>query len=307
MQFYAETVANPDLMEAQGNGWKRSLAYNDVAEIQLADGVAFGSVEVGKTAQREFTMKNLGTARLNVSEVTFPVGFTGNLAIGEVPAGEERTVQVNLAPSAEQAYSGSIEVLSNARRGISSFVVSGEGVWPLYSIQVSAGPGGVVNQLGSVAVRQGESFQFQLAAGEGGRVEPSGDVPVDCGGGLLLIATPDTRYEVGEWRVDGAVVAACQSSLNLANIVAPCLVEVTFTRRPDPTPPTAEVRRNMDSTEIAVRCRGPAGQHYELEASVDLKDWTSVAVLTTDTSGVSPELSVPSDGAARFFRVRLAP
>jgi Domain of unknown function (DUF4347)/Bacterial Ig-like domain/RTX calcium-binding nonapeptide repeat (4 copies) len=96
-------------------------------EIQVLDGttdivdgtasaIDFGSITVGGTLTKTFTVKNLGTADLNLSKLTLPTGFS---LVGTLPAtvaaGASANLQVQVDTSAAGSKSGKLEFVNNDR------------------------------------------------------------------------------------------------------------------------------------------------------------------------------------------------
>ena len=95
--------------------------------IRLSGDLAFGSVEVGQTAQRTLTVHNDGNSPLTVSGISYPEGFSGSWS-GAVPAGGHQDVTVTFAPTEERSYSGSLMVNSDRTDSIHTKSVSGAGI-----------------------------------------------------------------------------------------------------------------------------------------------------------------------------------
>jgi hypothetical protein len=103
-----------------------SVTYNAPApEIQVLDGatdivdgtasaINFGSVTVGATLNKTFTVKNLGTAVLNLSNPTLPTGFSlvGNLPT-TLAAGASANLQVQVDTATAGNKSGTLQFVNN--------------------------------------------------------------------------------------------------------------------------------------------------------------------------------------------------
>ncbi len=98
--------------------------------IGLSGVLAFGNVTVGSTAVSTLSIANTGNSVLNVSGVNFPAGFSGNWSGGPIVPGGMQNVVVTFAPTTVAAYSGSLNVVSDASSGVSSFPLSGAGTEP---------------------------------------------------------------------------------------------------------------------------------------------------------------------------------
>ncbi len=99
-----------------------------VSTVSLTGNLAFGSVTVGETATSTLTITNTGQAALIVTSVSYPAGYTGTFAAGTIAAGNSQNVTVTFAPTAAQAYNGSITVVGNQTNGSNTILVSGTGV-----------------------------------------------------------------------------------------------------------------------------------------------------------------------------------
>jgi hypothetical protein len=73
------------------------------------------------------TIANNGNSTLNVNNISYPSGFSGNWASGSIAPGSSQTVTVILTPSAATNYSGNLVVNSDATGGVNSIPVSGNG------------------------------------------------------------------------------------------------------------------------------------------------------------------------------------
>ncbi len=95
--------------------------------INLNGNLTFGNVNVGSTKQLTFTISNSGNSPLTVSSIIYPAGFSGNWSGGIIMASGSVTVTVTFAPTAAQAYSGTVTVNSDKTEGINTIAVSGTG------------------------------------------------------------------------------------------------------------------------------------------------------------------------------------
>jgi hypothetical protein len=91
--------------------------------IGLSSNMSFGD----NTTTNTLTVTNSGFARLNVSGITYPSGFSGAWS-GAIAAGASQDVPVTFTPTAVQAYSGNIVVASDATSGVGTIAVSGQGM-----------------------------------------------------------------------------------------------------------------------------------------------------------------------------------
>lgn len=73
------------------------------------------------------TISNISDSPLEVTNITLPEGFTADWTAGEVPAQQDKKVNINFNPSVAKTYGGKIKIVSNAEAGIDSIAVSGAG------------------------------------------------------------------------------------------------------------------------------------------------------------------------------------
>lgn len=95
--------------------------------IALTGNLNFGYALIGQSSTRTLTIQNTGTMPLNVTQITYPAGFSGNWNSGSIAAGSSVNVTVTFTPIAEQNYSGSVTVTSNAVSGENTRNISGVG------------------------------------------------------------------------------------------------------------------------------------------------------------------------------------
>jgi WD40 repeat protein len=95
--------------------------------IALSGNLAFGEVPVGKTATATLSIRSSGSEALAVSGISYPDGYTGNWASGQIAAGSSQTVIVTFAPTALRSYNGTAAVTSSATSGTNTIDVSGTG------------------------------------------------------------------------------------------------------------------------------------------------------------------------------------
>jgi hypothetical protein len=92
--------------------------------ISLNGDLDFGEVFIGQSPEKTFTITNTGTGQLDISNIVFPEGYTGDT---EVVSGNIQ-VTVTFAPTEEADFAGNIEVVSNATSGINLIPVAGTGI-----------------------------------------------------------------------------------------------------------------------------------------------------------------------------------
>jgi copper(I)-binding protein len=128
VQSYSGTVTvNSDAtsgtgtIAASGNG--TVLATRIIA---LSGSLSFGNVTVGSTGTATLTIANNGNSTLNVTGITYPIGFSGAFS-GTIAAGNSTNVVVTFAPVAAQSYSGTVSVSSDKTSGANTISASGTG------------------------------------------------------------------------------------------------------------------------------------------------------------------------------------
>ena len=96
------------------------------AIISLSGDLAFGAVAVGSAVQNLLTIRNSGTATLNVTSLNCPSGFSGSWS-GSISPGSFNYVLLTFQPTLPASYSGAINVTSDAGSGANTISVSGTG------------------------------------------------------------------------------------------------------------------------------------------------------------------------------------
>lgn len=96
--------------------------------ISLGKSLNFGSVAIGESAKKTFTISNKGDKPFDVSGITFPAAvYTADRTTGTVDAGGSITITVTFQPKNVQSYNGVITVAHNADSGKSTLLVIGSG------------------------------------------------------------------------------------------------------------------------------------------------------------------------------------
>ncbi|MBL7837028.1 MAG: choice-of-anchor D domain-containing protein [Bacteroidetes bacterium] len=95
--------------------------------INLSGALSFGNTELGSSNSRVLTIKNTGSAILNVSSIVYPDGFTGNWS-GRIAPGAMKEITITFTPISIVSYGGNVTVYSNASTGINSIYCSGNGI-----------------------------------------------------------------------------------------------------------------------------------------------------------------------------------
>lgn len=106
------------------------IPASSAPSIALGGNLAFGNVTVGQTATRTLTISNTGNATLNVTNISYPAGFSGNWNSGNIAAGSSTNVNVSFTPNTATNFGGNITVGSDATSGINTIAASGIGLPP---------------------------------------------------------------------------------------------------------------------------------------------------------------------------------
>lgn len=84
----------------------------------------FGEVFIGQSPELTFTISNSGTGGLNVTNIVYPNGYSGESAV----VGNNIEVTVTFEPEDEGAFNGNIQIVSNATSGPNTIAVTGSAV-----------------------------------------------------------------------------------------------------------------------------------------------------------------------------------
>ena len=95
--------------------------------IGVSGNLAFGSVMTGQTATAALTITNSGNMSLSVSGIGYPAGFSGPWS-GSIASGNATNVTVTFAPMRWQSYGGTVTVISDATSGTNALTASGKGI-----------------------------------------------------------------------------------------------------------------------------------------------------------------------------------
>jgi hypothetical protein len=96
------------------------------AAIVLSGNLSFGNVPVNTSVQSTLVISNAGNATLDVTNVTYPTGFSGSFT-GAIAPGTATNVTVTFTPTAATGYGGPASVTSDATGGVNTIAVSGAG------------------------------------------------------------------------------------------------------------------------------------------------------------------------------------
>jgi hypothetical protein len=116
------------------------IPASSAPSIALGGNLAFGNVTVGQTATRALTISNAGNAPLNVTNISYPAGFSGNWNSGSIAAGSSTNLTVSFTPNTATNFGGNITVGSDATSGINTIAASGSGLPPWVVVLSSGKP-----------------------------------------------------------------------------------------------------------------------------------------------------------------------
>jgi hypothetical protein len=102
--------------------------------IALSGNLTFGDVNVGQSATRTLTISNTGNATLNVTNVSYPTGFSGNWNSGTIAPASSTNINITFTPNAATNFGGNITVGSDATSGINTISANGSGLAPWVAV-----------------------------------------------------------------------------------------------------------------------------------------------------------------------------
>lgn len=179
--------------------------------LALSGNLDFGELFAGDSATRTLTLENTGNDTLNISNLTFPDGFSGDWTSGSLDPGVNQNVSITFAPENEGSYSGLIVIDSDKTSGDNSIAVSGSAIEsdagdapPSFDIglrpNIKVATGGRAYL--AVAVSSETSVSYQWYEGESGDTSN----PVTAATANAFIPPPlndDTAYWVRVWNDGG--------------------------------------------------------------------------------------------------------
>ena len=100
--------------------------------IGVSGDVEFGTVPVGTTMSRTFTITNTGTGTLTLSGLTAEggsgsLGYSTDFSASTIAAGASKTVTVAFAPTLGRTYATFVTLVGNQTSGTATFAVTGAG------------------------------------------------------------------------------------------------------------------------------------------------------------------------------------
>jgi hypothetical protein len=93
--------------------------------ISISGNSDFGTVILGQTSSRNFTVRNNGTDILNISNISLPAGFEGYFN-GTIPANSSRNITVTFRPTNSGIYYGNLFINANETSGVNSIQLNGQ-------------------------------------------------------------------------------------------------------------------------------------------------------------------------------------
>ena len=206
--------------------------------ISLGGSLAFGPVEVGKTAESTLTIGNGGTAALSISSITVPDGYALSWTSGAIAPGASQQVVVRFAPKAARSYDGTLTVNGDHTAGTNTAAMSGSGVAPALATlsgTVTDSAAGALSGA-TVEIRDGPDARKWTTTGADGRFSLTGLQP-----GSVTVRASKNGYPDVEQRATlaagGLTSVAFSLSKNTAPPQTPAPEPPSTPPAPPPTPP----------------------------------------------------------------------
>jgi uncharacterized protein YkwD len=204
--------------------------------ISLGGSLNFGAVELGKTSELTLTVGNSGTGTLSVTGITVPGGYALNWTSGAIAPGGSQQVAVRFAPTAAQAYDGTLTVNADHTSGTSTASLSGRGAAPAPALATITGtaaePGSGALGGVTIEIRDGPDAKKTTTTDASGTFTLPGLQP-----GSVTVRASKSGYSDTDQRtslVAGGVVAL---TFTVPKVAAPAPTPPPPTP-PTPTPPT---------------------------------------------------------------------
>ena len=193
--------------------------------ISLGGSLNFGAVELGKASELTLTVGNSGTGTLSVTGITVPGGYALNWTSGAIAPGGSQQVTVRFAPTAAQAYDGTLTVNGDHTSGTSTASLSGRGTAPAPALATITGtaaePGSGALGGATIEIRDGPDAKKTTTTDATGTFTLPGLQP-----GSVTVRASKSGYSDIDQRI---------------SLVAGGVVALTFTvpkvATPAPTPP----------------------------------------------------------------------
>jgi len=164
----------------------------------------------------------------------------------------------------------------------------------------NAGTGNNAYGYGTIYAMAVGAFIVVPSAGPGGSLNYSTPQPVTGGGSITFMATPNARYFVKQWLLDGAVVQAGGASYLLSNVTSDHTVAVSFAKIPmTPTNLTATPGNGRVTLSWTASLGAASYSIYRGTTSYG-QSATPIAAGITGTTYVSTGLT---NGTTYYYRV----
>ena len=154
--FYQDTVPAPNMTLAAGNGWKRSLAYNDYRTIRTSvSAITFASTLVGSSSSATVRVTNEGRSTLPSLTVTSSGPITVQPAsVANLAPNASADFTVTFTPTAAGAQTGALQFSGDFHGSPLTLSGSGTGLARIQTLAVSqAGDFGQAEIGGGFTVR----------------------------------------------------------------------------------------------------------------------------------------------------------
>lgn len=110
---------------------EKSLAVSGLGTdrvIVAASACEFGNIDINATKEKSITISNTGNDILNISDIECPEYFAVEWTQLAIAPGETKDLTISFSPIEETAYSGSLNIISDALSGSATVSLSGAGV-----------------------------------------------------------------------------------------------------------------------------------------------------------------------------------
>jgi uncharacterized protein YkwD len=219
--------------------------------ISLAGSLAFGAVEVGKTAESTLTIGNGGSETLSVTGITVPEGYAVNWSSGSITPGGSQPVAVRFTPTAARGYDGTLVVNGDHTGGTNTAALKGTGLASAFgtitgtAVEQAAGPLRGAN----IEIRDGPDAKKTTTTDEAGRFTLSGLQP-----GTVTVRAWKSGYRDTDQRVTldaGSVVTLAFSVPKAVPDSAPPPPSTPPPTTPPPSTPPPSTPPPSSSTPTA--------------------------------------------------------
>ncbi len=138
-----------------------------VKTIALGGNLTFGVLIAGTPATQTMVISNLGNTNLTVSNITYPLGFSGAFS-GVIAPGSSQNVTVTFMPPSAAHFGGAVIVNSDATGGVNTISASGFGANNnLFLVVITNGAGTVAPVLTAKALVAGKKYTLTATAKTG--------------------------------------------------------------------------------------------------------------------------------------------